>query len=112
MAADGSLKIPGFERTLSGITANRIFQLADELVKEKMIKDVKFGRISPEEAYDAKEMFLTGTSLDILPVVSYDGKRIGHGSPGPVYAKLSSLLLEDMTQNKELLTEIDWESEE
>jgi len=110
LTADGVLKFPGFERTLSGITAKRIFQLAEELVKENLIKDVKFVGISPEEAYQAEEIFLTGTSLNILPVVSYDGRRIGSGSPGPLYARFSSLLWEDMTQNKELLTQIDWES--
>ena len=107
-AADGILKLPGFERTLSGITASRVFQLAGELVKENIIKDVKFAGISPEEAYQAKEIFLTGTSLNVLPVVNYDKRRIGSGSPGPVYSRLSSLLWEDMTQNRELLTEIDW----
>jgi len=107
--AEKILKFPGFERTLSGITANRVFQLADKLVRENMIKDVKFAMISPEEAYQAREIFLTGTSVNIIPVVSYDGKRIGEGSPGPVYSRLSTLLWEDMTQNRELLTEIDWE---
>ena len=109
LTSDGILKFPKFERTLSGITANRVFQLAGELVKEKIIEDVEFAAISPEEAYQSREMFLTGTSLNLLPVVNYDGKRIGNGTPGPVYSRLSSLLWEDMTQNRELLTEIDWE---
>jgi len=108
---DGILKFPGFERTLSGITANRVFQLAGQLVKEGMIKDVKFARIPPGDAYQAREVFLTGTSLNLLPVVSYDRRQIGDGVPGPVYSALSSLLLKDMTKNEELLTEIDWRSE-
>ena len=106
LTADNVLKFPGFERTLSGITVNRIFQLACTLSKEKFIKDVTFARISPEEAYNAKEIFLTGTSLNILPVISYDGRRIGQGVPGAVYSKLSALLWRDMTWNKELLTDI------
>jgi branched-chain amino acid aminotransferase len=106
LTADGVLRFPGFERTLSGVTANRVFQLADKMVKEGIIKDVMFANISPAEAYEAKEMFLTGTSLNILPVVSYDGKPIGQGSPGPVYSELSKLLWEDMTRNRDLLTEI------
>ncbi len=110
LAADGILRFPGFERTLSGITAKRVFELSGELVKQRIIKDVRFARISPDKAYEAKEVFLTGTSLNILPVVRYDDRPIGSGSPGPVYSRLSSLLWEDMTQNQELLTEIDWES--
>lgn len=110
VTADGILKFPGFERTLSGITANRVFQLAGQLIKDGLIRDVRFGRISPEDAYEAKELFFTGTSLNILPVVSYDGRSIGEGVPGPVFSRLLSLLLEDMTKNEELLTEIEWES--
>ena len=94
----------------SGITARRVFQLADELVKKKILKGVQFANITPGEAYQAKEIFLTGTSVNILPVVIYDGRAIGIGSPGPVYSELASLLWKDMTQNQELLTGIDWES--
>lgn len=112
LTADGVLRFPGFERTLSGITAKRVFQLADGLVKRRALEDVRFARITPEEAYEAKEMYLTGTSLNILPVVSYDGRTIGNGSPGPVYSELALLLWKDMTENREVLTEIDWESVE
>ncbi len=112
LAADDVLKFPKFERTLSGITANCVFQLARELVKERIVKDVRFATISPEEAYRAKEVFLTGTSLNILPVVSFDGRRIGHGFPGPVYSRLSSLFWRQMTENQNLLTQIDWDAKE
>ncbi|HUU81162.1 MAG TPA: hypothetical protein VMW90_06915, partial [Acidobacteriota bacterium] len=67
-------------------------------------------RIPPGDAYQAREVFLTGTSLNLLPVVSYDRRQIGDGLPGPVYSALSSLLLKDMTKNEGLLTEIDWRS--
>jgi branched-subunit amino acid aminotransferase/4-amino-4-deoxychorismate lyase len=110
LTKDGVLKFPEFERILSGITVTRVFQLANELLEDGMIRGVEFARISPDEAYQAEEMFLTGTSLGILPVVSYDGRRIGKGVPGPVYTELSSLLWKDMTQNRELLTELDWGS--
>ncbi|MCP4682928.1 MAG: aminodeoxychorismate lyase [Desulfobacterales bacterium] len=110
LTADKILRFPGFERTLSGTTVNRVIHLARNLVKEKMIKDVKFSQIRPDDAYGAHEVFLTGTSLNVLPVVSFDAKPIGNGIPGPVYSRLSSLLWEDMTKNMELLTHVDWES--
>jgi branched-chain amino acid aminotransferase len=110
LTEDGVLKFPGFERTLSGITAKRVLKLADELVKKEMVKGVGHAKITPEEAYQAKEMFLTGTSINILPVVSYDDRTIGNGSPGPVYSELASLLWKDMSENQEMLTEIAWES--
>jgi len=105
---DDIFRLPGFERTLSGITANRIFQLAADLVKKGAIRDVHFAKITPQEAYQAKEMFLTGTSINILPVISYDGRPIGEGCPGPVYRQLRELLWQDMTENEDLLTEIEW----
>jgi len=108
LTSDGILKFPGFERTLSGTTIKRVFMLAGDLVKEKIINNVKFDRIPPQEACQAREIFLTGTSFNILPVVNYDGKTIGHGFPGPVYSKLSSLLWEDMTKNNKVLTPVDW----
>lgn len=109
VSEDGVLKIPGFERTLAGITANRVFELADILVKEKLIKGVGFAKIPLDEAYLFPEIMLMGTSINILPVVNFDGRPIGNGSPGPVSAGLSRLLWKDMTENQDLLTEINWE---
>ncbi len=106
---EGVLKFPGIERTLSGITAGRVFQLASDLKQNNEINDVMFDHIPIDEAYQAKEVFFTGTSLDILPVVRFDGRPIGHGSPGPVYDRLASLLRDDMTKNSRLLSKIDWE---
>ncbi|MBW1903236.1 MAG: aminotransferase class IV, partial [Deltaproteobacteria bacterium] len=72
LTTDGILKIQKTERTLAGTTVKRVYQLADTLVKEDMIRRVKFAGITPEEAYQAKEIFLTGTSINTLPVVTYD----------------------------------------
>jgi branched-chain amino acid aminotransferase len=109
LSGDGILKFPGFEKTLAGITVKRIFDLADELVREKVLKDVQFAKIPLEEAYLSAEIMLLGTSIQILPVVSFDGRQIGDGFPGSVYGKLSDLLWKDMTENQDLLTAIEWE---
>jgi len=55
-----------------------------------------------EEAFSAKDMleldelFVSGTTTDITPIVDVDGRRIGSGKPGPVslalYAGLQSRL--------------------
>lgn len=109
--AEGILKFPGFETTLSGITEKRVYELAHQLVGEGLLTDVRYGQISTDEAYHSREVFLTGTSLNILPVVEYDGRKIGDGSPGPAFARLSELLRLDMHENKALLTPVDWEGE-
>ena len=37
-------------------------------------------------------MFLTGTSTDVMPVVTLDGRPVGNGRPGAVTAKLYGAL--------------------
>jgi branched-subunit amino acid aminotransferase/4-amino-4-deoxychorismate lyase len=106
LTADRVLKFPEFERTLSGITANRVYRLSGQLVKQGLIREVRFAKIPLSEAHQAKEVVLTGTSLGVLPVTTYDGNRIGEGTPGPAYSELSRLLWKDMTENRELLTQI------
>ncbi len=106
---DGFFKIPGFENTLAGTTANRAVDLADRLRREKVIKGAGLDRISLEDVYSSSEVMLMGTSINLLPVVNFDGRIIGSGHPGPVWSRLSHLLWRDMTENGDLLTDIEWE---
>jgi D-alanine transaminase len=41
-----------------------------------------------EEAYSAREAFITSASQIVLPVVQVDGRTIGNGKPGPVATAL------------------------
>jgi D-alanine transaminase len=41
-----------------------------------------------EEAYSAREAFITSASQIVLPVVRVDGRTIGNGKPGPVATAL------------------------
>lgn len=108
VSEDGVLKFPVFEKTLAGTTVKRVFDLALSLVKKGLIDDVRFDRIAPEEIGRAREVMLMGTSINVLPVVRFDGKTIAAGGPGPVSRELSGLLWKDMTENKEMLTELNW----
>ncbi|MGL4465346.1 MAG: branched-chain-amino-acid transaminase [Planctomycetia bacterium] len=40
------------------------------------------------DLYGADEMFLTGTAAELIPVVKLDGRPIGDGKPGKVFADL------------------------
>lgn len=106
---DGLLRFPGFERTLAGITVQRVAELAASLWKQGLIKGTEFGGITPEQAYRAREIFIMGTTINLVPVREYDGKPIGTGRPGPVFSKLSGLLEKDMRESAELLEEVPWE---
>jgi D-alanine transaminase len=45
-------------------------------------------RLGRDEVERADEMMLTSATREILPIVALDGKPVGSGQPGPVYAKL------------------------
>jgi len=45
-------------------------------------------QVSRAEVEAADELMLSSATKEILPVVSLDGKPIGSGRPGPVYAQL------------------------
>lgn len=68
---------------LSGITRRAVLDLAD--AQGLIIEERGF---TLEEAYAAKEAFITSASTFVLPVISIDGRTIGSGAPGPLAAKL------------------------
>lgn len=41
-----------------------------------------------EELARASELFMAGTTLEVMPVVAVDGRPVGNGRPGPVASKL------------------------
>jgi D-alanine transaminase len=45
-------------------------------------------RISREEVFAADELLLSSATKEVLAVTTLDGKPVGTGKPGPVYAKL------------------------
>ena len=47
-----------------------------------------------DEAYAAREAFVTSASIFVLPVVEIDGRRIGSGEPGPIARRLRALYIE------------------
>jgi D-alanine transaminase len=45
-------------------------------------------RLNREELSRAEELFLTGTTTEVLPVATVDGQPVGDGRPGPVTRRL------------------------
>jgi D-alanine transaminase len=76
---------PEGHRILSGVTRTVVLNLAKEA-------DVRIEeRFVPLDGlYGADEVFLTGTTLEVLGVVQIDGKTIGSGQPGPVTKTLTA----------------------
>ncbi len=76
---------PEGPRILSGVTRVVVLELARN---EGLPIHERF--ISQAELYDADEVFLTGTTVEVLAVVRVDGKVIGDGRPGSVTRRLAA----------------------
>ena len=63
---------------------------------------------SVEEGKAAREVFLAGSSLPVMPVTMWDGDPIGDGVPGRGVLSLKALLLRHMNpaNNKGQHTEV------
>ncbi|MBW3553269.1 MAG: aminotransferase class IV [Gemmatimonadetes bacterium] len=74
---------PASNYILAGITRSLVFELADEL-------DVpaEEGMIYREDLFEYDELFLSGTTTEIMPIVRVDGREIVDGEPGPITQKL------------------------
>jgi D-alanine transaminase len=82
---------PCDNRILPGITRAVLESLAAEL---KL--DIEERAIRTDEIPALREMFLSGTTTDVMPIVSLDGKRVGDGAPGPVTRRLQKVLAESL----------------
>jgi D-alanine transaminase len=80
---------PEGPRILSGITRGVVLQLARQ---EGLPVQERY--LLKEELYDAAEVFLTGTTVEVLGVVRVDGKIIGEGRPGPLTQRLAKQFVE------------------
>jgi branched-subunit amino acid aminotransferase/4-amino-4-deoxychorismate lyase len=103
---DGELLFPRLDGILAGTTMARVMELAETLVAEGVLNRVAHRHISEEDILRAEEMLVTGTTLDVVAVVEYEGRPVGSGRPGAVHARLSRLLEEDMTRNEARLTPV------
>lgn len=70
---------------LGGVTRDLVLRLARRLgltVREAPLRSVRLDRCA--------ELFLTASTIEVLPVVRLDGRRIGAGRPGPVTRSLQA----------------------
>jgi len=76
---------PEGPRILSGVTRAVVLNLA---LSEGVPVQERF--VSQSDLYEADEVFLTGTTVEVLAVVRIDGKVIGNGRPGPIAQRLAA----------------------
>jgi len=68
---------------LPGITRDTVLRLAPDLGIP-----VREGPIYDHELFQVEELFLLGTTTEVMPIVQVDGKQIGGGKPGAVTKRL------------------------
>lgn len=87
------LTAPNSNAILPGITRGLILRLAARAgipVREQVLKRDDLPRVS--------ELFLTGTTSEVLPIVRVDGQAIGSGKPGPVTQRLQEAYREGVRE--------------
>jgi len=81
--ADEGLLSPPAARILPGISLAVVGELARDLAIPKAERE-----LTPDDLAAADEALLSSTPFCLLPVTRFDGREIGGGRPGPVFAKL------------------------
>ena len=85
---DGALWThPECQNILSGVTRSVVLTLCRENgipVREYPVLASKLAQ--------AREMMLIGTTTEVTPVISWDGKSVGNSTPGPITRRLQNAL--------------------
>ncbi|MDH5437744.1 MAG: branched-chain-amino-acid transaminase [Candidatus Bathyarchaeota archaeon] len=84
IAKEGKIATPPIcTGALAGITRKRVMKLAEDLGYTVVERN-----ITPNELFNADEVFFTGTAAEVVPVTEINRRVIGDGKPGPVTKRL------------------------
>ena len=84
------MPIPRSQYVLAGVSRQTVIELAEKLNIQVIEDD-----LSPYDALNADEAFITSTSFCICPARSCNGKPIGKSQvPGPMTEKLQQAFVE------------------
>lgn len=85
--AEGALVTPPERHVLLGVTRRSVIEMA-----KHEGRPVREEAVAPEALFSAAELFLTGTTASVLPVVAVDDRPVAGGRPGPVTLGLAERL--------------------
>jgi len=84
MVKEGKIVTPPISTgALAGITRERVMKLAEDLGYTVVERN-----ITPNELFNADEVFFTGTAAEVVAVREINRRIIGEGKPGPVTKRL------------------------
>ncbi len=92
LVCEGQLITPPLEqRILAGVTRDVVLKLA-----RRMRLPVIERTVTCDELLAADEVFLTSTSIDVMPVVRINQSLVGSGQPGLLTQRLAAALQDDL----------------
>ena len=87
---DGKLLAPPKDNLmLPGITYDVVLEIA---AASRLPYDVR--RVTKQEVSGADELLLTSSTKEVLAITRLDGRPVGNGKPGPMFARLHQLYQE------------------
>ena len=96
--ATGTILVPKFDYTLRGTTLLATLATLDA-APIAGVRGVEFADVDVPQLKAAREAFMIGTTLEVLPLVEVDGAPIGKGKPGPIAVELRRRLWIEMKTN-------------
>jgi D-alanine transaminase len=76
---------PNGPRILPGVTRDWVIQaIRDQKIP---LDETPF---TLQELFEAEELFLTGTTVEVMPIIAVDGRKIGAGVPGSIARQLQA----------------------
>ena len=104
VSKDGDLYFPKPDRILRGITMTRVMELARQLVAQGKLRSVAFHDITQKDIDEAREMIITGTSIDVVAVRRYEEKEFSVCREDSITLQLNQMLEDDIFNNSSLRT--------
>ena len=91
---DGKVLVsPNGPIVLPGITKKQVIELC-----QKGGIPTSEQRIREAALFDLDELFITGTTIQIVPLISLDGNPIGDGQPGPIVRQLQTAFAQTVAE--------------
>jgi D-alanine transaminase len=91
---DGVIRTtPDSPGILPGVTRKLTFELAD-----RVGVPVELRSLHRDELPRVSELFLTGTSLAVCPIITVDGQPVADGKPGPMTRRLQAAYAEKLRE--------------
>jgi branched-chain amino acid aminotransferase len=89
LTGNGELAHPPLTQVLRGCTMLRLFELVDEA---KLLPTRREMPLTEKDVLEAEALFMVGTTLDVISVCEYEGKKF---AVGPMGLKLRELIQAD-----------------